>query len=269
MSNYANLLVDLFYTSYMTTIASLSVNAIKSLQNKLIGTGIRASQQWLIYCSPKCDAPHILHGALGKEFTMKLSIRKITAALALAASTQASAAIIDTISFGNWTSNNSVDVLPTFSVGYDDGGFFRVNVGIDPASSFAGTLTGIFFDLGVDGFAEANIFGETYVHTDYATDTDQINGVTTINPLGAFDVILGYKPQASVPLAFSVTAGSLTLDDWTRVGLRWQSVNSPEGSDKVVSSTRTTTEVPEPGSLGLLAAGLLGLVATRRFAKQA
>jgi hypothetical protein len=200
-----------------------------------------------------------------------MNIKKIcttVAAVALAGSMQASAAIIDTISFGSWTSNDSVDVLPTFSVGYDDSGFFRVNIGIDSSSSFTGTLTGVFFDLGVDGFSEANIFGETYLHTDYATDADSINGVTTINPLGAFDVVLGYKPQASVPLSFSVLAGELTLDDWTRVGLRWQSVNSPAGSDKVVSSTRTA-QVPEPTSLGLLAAGLLGLVATRRFSKQA
>jgi hypothetical protein len=200
-----------------------------------------------------------------------MNIKKIctaVASVALAGSMQASAAIIDTISFGSWTSNDSVDVLPTFSVGYDDGGFFRVNIGIDPSSSFTGTLTGVFFDLGVNGFSSANIFNQSHAYTAYATDTDRINGITNINPLGAFDVVLGYKPQASVPLSFSVSAGDLTLDDWTRVGLRWQSVNSPEGSDKVVSSTRTA-QVPEPTTIGLLAAGLLGLVATRRFSKQA
>lgn len=187
------------------------------------------------------------------------------AAFSLALAMPASAAIIDTINFGNWTSNDSVDVLPTFSVGYDDGGFFRVDIGISPASTFTGTLTGVLFDLGTNAFAESNIFNESYAHTAYATDVDRINGVTTINPLGAFDVVLGYKPQAGVPLSFSVWANGLDLDDWTRVGLRWQSVNSPEGSDKVVSSTRIAA-VSEPRSLALLGLGMLGLAMIRRAA---
>jgi hypothetical protein len=193
--------------------------------------------------------------------------RYALAAAAITFLNPASAAIIDSLSFGNWTSNDSVDVTPTFNVGLDDGGFFVVDVDIASGSTYSGEISGIFFDLGVNNFASSNISyaagytGDT--HTNYATDTDKINGVTTINPLGAFDVVLGFKPFAEGAVQFLVDANGLTLDDWTRVGVRWQDVNSPEGSDKVISTT-VVRSVPEPDSVALLGAGLLALAWCRR-----
>jgi len=183
----------------------------------------------------------------------------------LLAGTPASALIVDSIAFTAWTGNNAVDVTPTFNVALDDGGFFAVSVGIDSNSMYTGELSGIFFDLGVDGFAESNISGST--HTDYATDADSINGVTNLN-LGDFDVILGYKPFANnFPVTFNVAQGGLSLDDWTRVGVRWQATNGPEKSDKTISITATrdtpTTSLPEPTTFGLVGLGLV-LVGLRK-----
>ena len=189
---------------------------------------------------------------------IKNTFSLLTGIFALAIGPPASAAIIDSISFSNWTGNNAVDVTPAFNVGLDDGGFFAVSIAVDAFSTYTGQITGIFFDLGVDGFAESNISNST--HTHYATDDSKINGVTNLN-LGDFDVILGYNPKTdSFPVQFDVEQGALGLDDWTRVGVRWQDTNGPDGSDKTVSVTalRDTppTSLSEPMTLGLFSFGL-------------
>ncbi|MFW2404708.1 MAG: hypothetical protein ACN4GT_08065 [Gammaproteobacteria bacterium] len=190
----------------------------------------------------------------------------LTGIFALFAGAPASSMIVDTISFSNWTGNNAVDVTPSFNVGLDDGGFFAVSVGIDAGSTYTGQITGIYFDLGVDGFAESNISNST--HTDYATDDSKINGVTNLN-LGDFDVILGYSPKTnSFPVTFDVAQGTLDLDDWTRVGVRWQDTTGPEGSDKTVSITAVRDTPPislsEPMTLGLFGFGLAFIALQRR-----
>jgi hypothetical protein len=199
---------------------------------------------------------------------IKKALPLLTGILALVVGAPASALIVDTISFSNWTGNNAVDVTPSFSIGLDDGGFFAVSISIDASSTHTGQITGIYFDLGVDGFAESNISNST--HTDYATDNSKISGVTNLN-LGEFDVILGYSPMTnSFPVTFDVAQGTLDLDDWTRVGVRWQDTSATDGSDKTVSivASRDTppTSLSDPATLGLFALGF-AIVGLQRWRK--
>jgi hypothetical protein len=91
-----------------------------------------------------------------------------------------------------------------------------------------------------------------------------VGGGVNLNGLTAelFDVGFRFAQTGIYPtaLVFSVSdlGGTLTLDDWTRVGLRFQTVGADgEGSDKLLSST--VGEVPLPAALWLMGAGLAGL----------
>jgi hypothetical protein len=176
-----------------------------------------------------------------------------------------------TISFTNWSESGSDTVIPVFTVSDDPDGKFKVTVEISASSpNQYGEITGIFFDVDTSNgvaIVESDITGETVgggtTHTHWATNTNKINGVTNISPLAAFDYVLGYKDgneKGEVPIMFFVAdqSGALTLDDWERVGVRWQVVgeNGPgSGSDKEES----TSVVPIPGAAWLFGTGLLAL----------
>lgn len=181
-----------------------------------------------------------------------------------------------TISFTDWSESGSETVIPVFSVSDDPDGKFKVTVEIAASSpNQYGEITGIFFDVDTSNgvaIVESDITGETVgggtTHTDWATNTNKINGVTNISPLAAFDYVLGYKngnDKGEVPIMFFVDDqnGALTLNDWERVGVRWQVVgeNGPgNGSDKEES----TSVVPIPGAVWLFGTGLMALLGFAR-----
>lgn len=72
----------------------------------------------------------------------------------------------------------------------------------------------------------------------------------------------GDSASFSLELGFASLPGAVTLDNF---GVRWQSLNSEALGYNDASGTGTpVTKVPEPGTLGLLGLGALGLVVSGR-----
>ena len=179
-----------------------------------------------------------------------------------------------TISYGDWSRSGSDTVIPRFTVSDNFEGKFKIDISIDEANSpnnFA-KITGIFFNLGDDVITQTDITGENIGgdltgHTHFATNASKINGVTTLN-LGNFETVLGYKKgsvKADAPLSFFVNdhGGSLTLDDWKEVAIRFQVVGLDDfggGSDKEWSNSSSLIATPIPASIWLFGSALLGLV---------
>ena len=171
-----------------------------------------------------------------------------------------------TVSFTDWSStNNPLLVLPVFTVTETAGGF-DVSVDIDASSPETGKLSGIFFDLS-DSITQGDIGGFPVTINDFDNNTNNLGGGVNVTPFPAFDVGIGFA-QTTLNSAFtffvSDLGGTLELADWTRVALRFQSVgNNGDDSDKLLSST-TVGEVPLPGAIWLMGAGLAGLGLARR-----
>jgi len=72
----------------------------------------------------------------------------------------------------------------------------------------------------------------------------------------------GDSASFSLELGFASLPGAVTLDNF---GVRWQSLNSEAlGYDDASGTGTPVTKVPEPGTLGLLGLGVLGLVVSGR-----
>ena len=185
----------------------------------------------------------------------------VAAGVALSASANAAM-----VSFTDWSStNNPLLVLPVFTVTETTGGF-DVSIDIDGASPETGKLSGIFFDLS-DSITQGDIGSFLVTISDFDNNTNNLGGGVNVTPFPAFDVGIGFA-QTTLNSAFtffvSDLGGTLGLDDWTRVALRFQTVGDDgEGSDKLLSST-TISEVPLPGAVWLMGAGLAGLGFARR-----
>lgn len=213
----------------------------------------------------------------------KKYIMAMVAALAMSVVAPSYAA---TLSYSNWSESGSDTVIPIFTVNDDEAGKFRVDVNINTTSSpndFA-KITGIYFDLGENIITQADITNEVIGgsltgHTHFASNASKINGVTNLN-LGKFETVLGYKQgsnKADAPLSFYVSdhGGSLTLADWGKVGVRFQSVGENAfggGSDKEMSDTGTLlapTPTPIPAAAWLFGTGIMGFIGMAKKRKKA
>ena len=198
-----------------------------------------------------------------------------------------------TITFGNYTSSNGADKLnPLVTVSDDPAGSFLVTVSqIAPSD---GHLNLIAFDLGSATFASADVTNVTHDGSllsfqSVCTNTGP-NQVKSGNycvggtvPLGgnsnnlnpfdttAFDVVLAFFNNNSIAdlgstLTFNLSdkGGTLTLDDFASVGLRYQSANNQAGSDKLIGEPVNPAPVPLPAAGLLLLGGIGALAAAAR-----
>jgi hypothetical protein len=198
-----------------------------------------------------------------------------------------------TITFGDYTSTNADSLSPLVTVNDDTPGSFLVTVTHVAPSN--GSLNLIAFDLGAASFSSTDIFDVsnggtalTFQSPCTNTGTTQVSSgnycVGSSVPLGGnsnnlnpfdttpFDLVLAFYNNDGVgrlesPLTFRISdqGGTLTLDNFLAVGLRFQSANNDEGSDKLVGTPVTPPEViPLPAAGWLLIGGLAGLAAMKR-----
>ncbi len=79
---------------------------------------------------------------------------------------------------------------------------------------------------------------------------------------GPGGVGIGGSASFSLELGFASLPGAVTLDNF---GVRWQSLNSQAlGFDDDSGTGTPVSKVPEPGTIGLLGLGVLGLVVAGR-----
>jgi len=209
---------------------------------------------------------------------------RLIALLAFGVASQAAQA---TLSYSDWTSNESSSGNYTLTINHV-GNQFSYNLTINPWNAEA---LGLFIDLGAVTVSNVNLGGTTQSAPVSLFDTDtsssscgsgcNLNGVSLPALIGGdwelvfrlggtgFDGIQTFNWTTS---DFGLTEAAFGL-----VGIRAQQVCSSSttlpngncgGSDKAYSyaSTVTTTSVPEPSALMLLAFALLSLGLLRRRA---
>jgi hypothetical protein len=215
------------------------------------------------------------------------------AMLALAAGTASAA----TITFGNYASSNVGDSLSPLVTVSDEvaGGFLVTVTHVAPSN---GSLNLVAFDLGTAVFTSGNVTnvrdngaamtlaspcpggqGPAVGSYCFGTSVPLGGNSNTLNPFDStpFDVVLAFNNQDGVgrlgaPLTFQISnlGGTLTLDSFRSVGLRFQDANNDAGSDKLVGTpVGTPSVVPLPAAAWLLVGGLAGLAALGRTRRAA
>lgn len=184
----------------------------------------------------------------------------------------------DTIYFKDFTHSGSVGVEWLVSINDNTAGVFTIKVGIADSSPFkSADITGVAFSIDgalKDGLTTKHIldltpksdFVRSYIGPSdkFGSGKGQVNFSGGTPTVGLFDAALGYrageKTLSSVLFTVSTLDGLLKLNDWTKFGVRAQSVGvsrSGDGSTKDWALRSGPSAVPTPSAVvGLLGMGL-------------
>lgn len=176
----------------------------------------------------------------------------------------------DTIYFDDFTHSGSAGVDWLVSINDDTAGVFTVKVKIaDTSSNKFADITGIAFSI--DGAIDGGLkksgildatpysdFVRSYVGPNdrFGSGQGQVNFRGGTPTVGLFDAALGYragnKMLTSMQFTVSTLNGLLGLEDWTKFGVRAQSVGANcfgEGSTKDWATRSNPSSVPTPSAL--------------------
>ena len=175
--------------------------------------------------------------------------------------------------------SDSVDYIVTIEDDAEAGvtaNHFKISYQVDPSSNYtSGKFTGFFFDAN-DAYTSANLglSNESVTSCALGFNTNQVSGSGGCNSnltLGAFqghswDVGIGWKNSNDLSggqiESFEIAALSLSVNDFSNIGLRGQDTNGSGGSAKEFQSTPNA--VPVPASAWLFFSAITALLAIRK-----
>lgn len=208
----------------------------------------------------------------------------LAAGVAVGSLMAASSAQAVAISFTKITNNGNTDVSSQLAADVTDAGGGQVAFKFTNAVGVASSITDIYFDdnstavlLSLVGIANSagvsfsagasppNLPGGApfSFDADFASDSDSPTTSNGVNAAGEF-----------VTLTFNLVGGKTFADVLAELGsgelelgLHVQAIAPQGGSDSYISTGTPPTNVPEPATLGLFGAGLLGLGLLRQRRK--
>jgi len=179
--------------------------------------------------------------------------------------------------------SDSVDYIVTIEDDAEAGvtaNHFKISYQVDPSSNYtSGKFTGFFFDAN-DAYTSANLglSNESVTSCALGFNTNQVSGSGGCNSnltlgavAGAFqghswDVGIGWKNSNDLSggqiESFEIAALSLSVNDFSNIGLRGQDTNGSGGSAKEFQSTPNA--VPVPASAWLFFSAITALLAIRK-----
>lgn len=172
---------------------------------------------------------------------------------------------------GTDTVNISADISDPINVGLTQGDILAIWFDFADFGALSGSAS--FDNESPSGVIIDSFLAENAVSSSRGGNLN-LNGTGEDNwDFAVITGISGSQGGSNQTLSFDLTIAGLDANQFLnqRVGMRVQSIPEnyfEEGSSKLIGIGRPPVEVPEPGTLGLLGLGIVGLMTARRKAQK-